>query len=360
MNTYEIPHFGLVRQYDNLREELLDATDNVLSTGQLLDGPYTAAFEKWLANKTGCEYAITVHSGTQALEFIANYHADISFVASNELIPKVRLPNLTYPATMNAFLTAGWDIELVDTDHNGIMKEQDEGIFLYNEYNCVVGLYGAPIKDVYSSVIVDGAQHWLVATKDDVGEGMAISFDPTKNLPSSGNGGAIVTNDIGLYERIKSEKNNGKPDYFHSGTNSKMSELDCSHLLVRTKHLDMWQVRRMRIRKYYLKEFEDMPFRCLSRGFATHADQKFVIYVDSKRDALHAFLTENGVESRIHYPFALSELPISRDITIKPDPISTSVALTRGVLSLPIYPELTDAEVEYIVHKVKYFYEQYK
>ena len=154
-------------------------------------------------------------------------------------VPTIQIPNLTYPATLNAFITAGWNIELVDTDKYGIL----EGDQMAGKYVCLVGLYGrqpwsnASIKESYS-FIVDGAQHWLVAGGN-VGSGMAISFDPTKNLNASGNGGAIVTNDKGLYDFAISYRDNGKggQNWALTGTNSKMSELDCSHLKIGRAHV---------------------------------------------------------------------------------------------------------------------------
>lgn len=356
MTGYIVPHFGLKRQFENLRDELLDATEDALSEGILMDGVYTSAFEDWLKNRTTTKHAIVTHSGTQALELMAAYYLSECTLADDDEAPHIRIPNLTYPATLNAFISTGWEVELVDTDKNGLMDTHDME-HRFNHYDCFVGYCGAASpKELYSGVFVDGAQHWLTVDQNTVGDAMAISFDPTKNLSASGNGGAIVTNDAGLYEFATSYKNNGKPDHFFAGTNSRMSELDCAHLLVKTKYIDEWQSRRKKIRKYYLEQFEDLPIRCLSRGFEIHADQKFVIYTESRNELLE-HLKNVGIEAKIHYPYALSELPIARDILIKPDPISTSVALTRGVLSLPMYPELTDSEVEYIVEEVKNFYE---
>lgn len=350
-----ISHFGLARQYNDLREELLEATDLAMRDGHLMSGKYTDLFERWLADRTGCQHALVMHSGTQALEAIADYIAEMHYLGGGGIIPKVNVPNLTYPATMNAFLTSGWDVNLVDVDKNGLMKTT-EIEFDFDTYNCAVGLYGAPIEPT-SQTIIDGAQHWLVADYW-VGMGMAISFDPTKNLNSSGNGGAIVTNDPSMYEYAISHRNNGKPDHFRSGTNSKMSELECAHMLVRTNYIDFWQSRRKEIRLYYLDQFKDLPIRCLSRDFKEHADQKFVIYSEF-RDELYKYLCNNGIEAKIHYPYALSELPIAKDIEVKPDMLSTSVMLSRGILSLPIYPELLDSEVEIIATCVKDFHGKY-
>jgi dTDP-4-amino-4,6-dideoxygalactose transaminase len=357
MSGFLIPHFGLRRQYDNLQEELLEATHQSLKEGIFLDGPFTAALESWLCNYTGCQYATVTHSKTHALELIAGYHYDLCFLAGEEEAPRVRIPNFGYSSTLNAFYSTGWDVELVDTDGTGLMKFDDYETD-FNTFNCFVGLYGASLnRAFYSNTIIDGAHHWLTVDKHQVGDGMAISFDPTKNLPSSGNGGAIITNDRSLYDWANVMKNNGKPDHFYPGTNSKMSELECAHLLVRTKYIDRWQSRREQIRNYYLDRFEDMPFRCLSEPFDKHSDQKFVIYTQD-RNELYQYLIDNKIESRIHYPQSLCELPISKDIIKKPDLISTSIALSRGVLSLPIYPELTDSEVETISDVVCKFFDK--
>ena len=358
MSGYLIPHHGLKRQYYNLQDELLDATHEALKQGVLINGPFTAALESWLCNYTGCKFATVTHSGTHALEFIAGYHHDLSFLAGEEDAPHIRIPNLASPSTLNAFVSTGWEVELVDTDSNGLLKSNSDYETDFNTYNCFVGLCGAsPNRNFYSNTIVDGSQHWLDARSEQIGDGMAISFDPTKNLPSSGNGGAIVTNDQSLYDWANVMKNNGKFDHYYPGTNSKMSELECAHLMVKTNYIDRWQTRREKIRHYYLDRFENLPVRCLSEPFDKHADQKFVIYVP-ERGNLYSYLENNKIQTWVHYPQALSELPIAKDIIKKPDMISTSVALSRGVLSLPIYPELTDSEVETIADMVNKFFDK--
>lgn len=362
-----IKHFGLDRQYLNLKHELLSTTDDVLQSGILCDGSYTSRLEQWIANKTKCEYAITVHSGTQALEIIGKY---LCYISEDLTIPlHIRIPNLTYRATMNAFVinnaytqtyeNKNYDIEIVDTDSHGIMLPPErEGI---NTHNCYVGLYGAPVTNrILNSDIVDGAQHWLVADGN-VGLGMSISFDPTKNLSASGNGGAIVTNIEELYMFAKSYKDNGKhfpTQIYVAGTNSKMSELDCAHVLVRSQYIDQWQLRRQKIRKYYIEQFKNLPVRCLSKKFHRHADQKFVIALDD-RELMRQHLLKHKIDAKVHYEQTISELPTAKFFCSKTlDFLSVSTMLSRSVLSLPIYPELLDSEVEYIASMVKAFYDK--
>lgn len=356
---FKIPHFGLDRQYINLKDELLHVTDLVLSTGTLVGGEYTADFEDWLCHQTGCTYAITVHSGTQALEILSKYlleetgqWARLNGLPANY---RIAIPNLTYPATLNAFLSTGWNTELHDTDSNGLMRHpQHSDLSLLS---CFVGLFGARTDDKLWSVY-DGAQNWLTILDGRVGTGMAISFDPTKNLNASGNGGAIVTNLKAVQVYANKIKDNGKPNFELSGTNSKLSELDAAHLLVRSNYLPEWQERRGRIRHYYIDRFKDLPIRCLSEPFEVHADQKFVIAIETgSRDGLNFHMQHHhGIETKIHYPYALSELPVAKNL-IKPDSFtSVSVALSRMILSLPIYPELTDSEIEIIADKVCHFW----
>lgn len=351
-----IPHFGLKRQYKNLKDEILDATDRALKDGNLMNGHYTRSFEEWLRHRTKAKYALTVHSGTQALEIIARYKLQKHYKTSLMLAdkPKIRIPNITFPATLNAFVTAGWDIEIGDTDKNGILTRSTAG----GVYDCVVGYGGRrpwPESNYPEShgVIVDGAQHWLEAGGN-IGSGMAISFDPTKNLPASGNGGAIVTNDEHLYLYAARHRDNNKPDFYEAGTNSRMSELDCAHLMVRVKYIDQWQQRRKEISEYWCDRFSDLPLTCLNDTRFPHAHQKFIVYL-ADRNSLHTHLMLNGINSKVHYEYSLGDLPSTFGMK-KPDMLSTSVMLTRGVLSLPIYPELTDNEINYIADKVDEFF----
>jgi len=358
MNGSKIAHFGLVRQYNKLRQELLEATHESLSSGCLVDGPFTKQFEKWLRKKTGARYASLTHSGTQALEMIAHYEYSDA-ISITKTRPRIAIPNITYPATLNAFINAGWEVSIHDTDKNGL-KEWINNSEPF-EYDCLVGLYGASpdlsIEDSFG-VIVDGAQHWLEANGN-FGLGMAISFDPTKNLPSSGNGGAVITNHQPLIEFVKEYKNNGKKLHELSGTNSKMSEQDCAQILVRAKYIDQWQTRRKQIRLFYIDRLKNLPLRCLSEGIEKHADQKFVIYVEGERDNLLSYLVDHDIEAKIHYNKTLSELPLIKTLGIThPDMLSVSMMLSKGIISLPIYPELHDTEIEYICDMIKKFYDK--
>ena len=346
-----IPFTGLKKQYNNLRTEILDVTDEVLRSGNLMAGNYTAEFENWLAKRNHVKYAATVHSGTDALEVIAEYYATQTYMPRP---PRALIPAMTYVATANAFVRAGWTITVVDTDYYGLMDHRKIDHEQSFQSIVAVGLYGAAVNrheylNNKSIVIEDGAQHWLANDSHRIGNSCAISFDPMKNLNSYGNGGAVVTDDINLLEFVREWRNNGKPHHQETGTNSRMSEIDCAQMMVKTRHLDAWQKRRATISKYWMDRLKGTAVRALidNNNHATHAHHKFVIEV-SNRDILQRNLDLRKIETRIHYKEPLHELPAYSKYP-GPDMLSAASSLSRRVLSLPLYPELSDLEVDYII-----------
>jgi len=356
----KVPFFGLDRQYGNLKTELLEATNNVLSSGRLMSGKYTEEFENWLAEKNNSKHAIVCHSGTNALEIIAKYWQNTikelnHFIDNNAQEPVAYLPSLTFPATANAFINTGWNVELVDCGMYGQTPHKHN--FNKNEFHVYVGLYGAPIvpHSFTSDIIIeDGAQHWLSDDCNRYGHATAISFDPTKNLPSSGNGGAIVTNDDSFNKWVREYHNHGKPSNLTTGTNSRMSELDCSHLLVRTKYLDQWQARRREIVGMYNNAFNDSNVKSLisTHNIKKHACHKYVIVVND-RDKLQTKLHYDNINCKIHYEKPLHEISCYRNHS-NLDMLSKASILSRKVLSLPLFPELTNNEVNYVIERVLY------
>ena len=356
MNGSKIPFTGIQRQYNQLREEILDITDAVLSTGQVMSGQWTMHFEDWLAHKNHVQHAVTCHSGTQALEIIAAFHRQYGFRVNP---PTVLIPAMTYIATANAWVKAGWNIHIVDTDAYGLMnpKAVDKGVSF--QAVCTVGLYGAnynrwfPNESSYASV-EDGAQHWLANDCRRLGHACAISFDPTKNFANFGNGGAVVTNSRDLEDFARDWISNGKcGGDAEFATNSRMSEVDCAQMMIKAKYLDSWQARRREIVRYWIDRLAGSPVRCLidESNFETHCYHKFVIDVD-RRDVLRQLLEADGITTKIHYNRPLHEEPRYIN-TPGPNMLSAASSLARRGLSLPIYPELTDSEVEYIVNQVK-------
>jgi dTDP-4-amino-4,6-dideoxygalactose transaminase len=351
---------GLQKQYDQLRPEVLDATDRVLRSGQLMSGNYTAEFEAWLARRNGVKYAVTCHSGTHALEIIAEYYATQTALTH----PKVLIPTMTFAATANAFMRAGWDLHFVDTDAYGCIDPNKIPVDETYEAVVLIGLYGASVKKYQhfrhwqtwlmrsTFVIEDAAQHWLADDSLRIGDAAAVSFDPMKNLANYGNGGAVLTDSLDLADYARAWTMHGKPNNQMAGSNSRMSEIDCATLLVKSQYIDQWQVRREKIARYWCNSFQNTPVRCLidHTNEHGHAYHKFVIDIDNRKK-IQKSLNIHRIETRVHY-----EQPLHETGTFKqwpaPDWFSTASSLARRVLSLPLYPELTDLEVEYIKDQV--------
>ena len=344
---------GIRRQYNAIRTEILDATDEVLRSGILMDGNYTAEFTIWIANKNRSKYAILCHSGTQALEIIALYFSQRIGIQP----PTVVIPALTYPATANAWIRSGWRVHILDTDNYGQMDYRKLPRDISYQAVCLVGLYGQSVWNTWGGsgdlMIEDAAQHWLSNEGNRHSEAAAISFDPTKNLANYGNGGAIVTYNRQLIEFARDQVNNGKyMKHSDVGTNSRMSEVDCAQMMIKTRYIDQWQRRRKEIAGYWAERLAKAEIRCLidQSNFKDHCYHKFVIDIDD-RDQVRKDLAVRKIETKIHYEQPLQELPAFQEYQ-GPDILGASYALSRRCLSLPIYPELTDLEVEYVIDQL--------
>jgi dTDP-4-amino-4,6-dideoxygalactose transaminase len=358
-----IPFTGLRKQYNNLREEILAATDEVLRSGQLMNGNNVAEFEHWLKRRNRVKYAVTCHSGTQALEILACYFREQQVTPDP---PTVLIPSMTYVATANAFARAKWNIQIIDINQYGIFDYRKIPQLTSYQAVVLVGLYGASLthyggvrqwtdwtrKDMI--VIEDAAQHWLAADCTRIGNAAAVSFDPMKNLACYGNGGAVLTNDLDLADFAQSWRDNGKSNQYQvAASNSRMSELDCAHMMVKVRHLDAWQARRAQIAEFWREKCKDTGIRCLidESNAADHAYHKFVVDLDN-RDTVKIKLAERKVETRVHYERPLHELSGWLSALSGPGFLSAASSFSRRVLSLPFYPELTDLEVEYIIEQL--------
>lgn len=360
MNKLAVPFFGIQRQYNNLRTEILDATDAVLRSGQVMSGNNTIEFENWLALKNHAKHAITCHSGTQALEIMASYYALDSVTR-----PRVVMGSMTYNASANAFLRQGWDVEFADVDSYGVIDTHHINHANLPAAVLMIGIYGAAIENPFSSrgwaerlilknmiILEDAAQHWLSDNCQRRGLASAISFDPTKNFNSYGNGGAIITDSSDLSHYAREIRSNGKPSNDLVGTNSRMSEVDCAQMLIKARHIDDWQRRRHDIASHWITRLKNTGIRSLIDvgNFDSHCYHKFVVELDD-RDGLRKYLAGQGIETRVHYEQPLHELSVFRQCQ-GPGLLSAASALSRRVVSLPIYPELTDLEVDYVIDRV--------
>jgi dTDP-4-amino-4,6-dideoxygalactose transaminase len=190
-----------------------------------------------------------------------------------------------------------------------------------------------------------------------LGDISVLSFDPTKNLPNYGSGGMVLTDDYDTALAILDLRDNGKMGvHSYPGTNSKMSEADCAQMLVKLQYFDAWQKRRTAIADYYIEQLHPYVDIIMPNKHVEHAWHKFVMRVES-RDKFKHHLAICGVETKIHYDKALTDLDLSAPyINGITEQCTMAEQFCKETISLPIYPELKDSEVEYIVQQVKEFF----
>ena len=361
-----VPFFGVARQYKNLRSEILDATDRVYSSGRVLDGEYTREFESQIARRCHRGYALSVNSGTQALIF-----AQLAALCQPPY--SILIPTVSFVATINSVLMNGFTPVFCDVDFKGLIDinsyeyklDRSVGAVMYVNLfgNCVDwDRFQLQTKFFNDDLIVieDAAQSFGAYYKDTpsgkMGDVSVLSFDPTKNLNNCGSGGMILTDDFHIYETCRALRDNGKILHDRPGTNSKMSESDCAQMLVKLQYFDEWQQRRTDIANYYIDRLYQFVDILMPNENVTHAWHKFVMRTHD-RSALQSRLSWHGIETKIHYEYALYDLEVGFSyVDHTANPYTETSAFTRECLSLPIYPELTDSEVETITEVIRSYY----
>lgn len=372
-----IPFFGLTRQYSNHREEILDAVNTVYSGGQVLDGPHVEKFEEQIAGRCHREFAVAVNSCTQGLIL-----AQQALGIKNQ---QVIIPTVSFAATVNSVTMSDNVPVYCDVDQHGML---DLETLAYNPRDrqidalMYVNLFGnvidydrmRVITEFFNNdeltVIEDAAQSFGAYYKGipsgKLGHISVLSFDPTKNLPNYGSGGMILTDDWATFQTLRNLRDNGKEDgHVSHGTNSKMSEADCAGMLVKLKYFDAWQRRRTEIAEFYVDNLKNHVRVTSVSDDVEHAWHKFPIWFEDThskhgpvvlpaRHHIKTLLHSMGIDTRIHYATPLHELATNPHSTFmngaRQFPYGDLHARTE--LSLPIYPELTDLEVEYVVESV--------
>lgn len=363
-----IDFFGVKRQYATLRDEILDATDDVYSSGQVLDGVNTQLFENMIARRCDRKHAISVNSGTQALIF--------ALQAREPKRPRsgILIPAISFVATVNATQMVEEYTAVCDVDFAGLIDLSSLYEPIRDKFDTLmyVNLFGNTVdydkfrvtteffnNDMY--IIEDAAQSFGASYQGipsgKMGTVSILSFDPTKNLNNYGSGGMILTDDDYLAAMFRDFRDNGKNGGHEiAGTNSKMSEADCSQMLIKLGHFDTWQRRRTDIAEFYIKTFGDYVDILPTTDGTVHAWSKFAFRLQH-RSSLRSYLHNQGIPTKVHYERTLYDEVVGRHLL---DPVTGTLweahRFTHECVSLPIYPELTDAEVEHIAQTVKNYF----
>ncbi len=381
----KVPLLDLKAQYSSIKKELDEALIRVAESQHFILGPEVEALEKNLASYLGVKHSIGVSSGTDAL-LIALMAIDIK--PGDEVI----LPTFSFFATagvvarMNA-MPVFTDIDPVtfNIDPNDIEKK----ITVRTKAIIPVHLYGQsadmdPIMETAKKhslkVIEDGAQAIGVQYRDGkkvgtIGDVGCYSFFPSKNLGGFGDGGLVVTNDDVLGEKLKIMRvHGGKPKYYHKviGGNFRLDAIQAVVLNVKLPHLDGWSEKRRKNAESYTKLFIEKGLA--EREGAISFDEKnpvllpkavyggsghknhhiynqYVVRVE-KRDELKKYLTENGIGNEIYYPVPFHRQECFAYLKCDDKDYPDSNFAAEHSLALPIYPELTREQIEFVVNSI--------
>ena len=356
----EIPIIDLKKQYESIQMELDEALKRVFTKGIYILGDEVDSFEKEFAKYCNASYGVGVASGTDALT-LSLLSCDVK--AGDEVIA----PSHTAVATIAAIEVTGAkpvfvdiDIERYTLDSNQVEKaitSKTRAIIPVHLYGCPADL--TPILQVARQknifVIEDCAQaHGAMYQGQRAGSHgdiAAFSFYPTKNLGAFGDGGMVVTNDSSLVEKVKLLRQYGWKNRYVSeikGMNSRLDELHAAMLRVKLKHLDAWNARRRELANLYMELLQNTEIVLpMQPKDCEHVFHQFVIR-HPKRDALKEYLKAKGIHTLIHYPVPVHLQPAYANLGYVLGSLPVTEKVADEVLSLPMYPELTEEQVKFV------------
>jgi len=365
----KVGFYGHVRQYHNIKAEIDAKIQEVLESGEYVLGPMLRRFEKELADYFGMKHAIGVNSGTDALwlTFLA-----LGIGPGDECITTTN----TFFATAEAIWFTGATAVFVDSDPqtNCIDPTRIEAAITPQTKAIVpVHLYGQcadmkairAIADKYNLYVVEDNAQAIGAHGDgfkigELSDAVCISFIIQKNLGTFGDGGAVVTNNDEINRKVRKLRNHGseRRSYHSMGYNSRLDDLHAGVLSAKLKHIDEWNdLRRQWAARYTagLANAETIVLPYEKPGYR-HVYHLYVIETrkPEHRDPLLQFLINNGIDAKCHYPIAIHQqegYPWGKSARIV-GPIPNSERNAACCISLPMYPELTEKEVDYVIAKV--------
>ena len=367
----DIPFLDLAAQHKALEPELTAAYKDVVRSSAFIRGPFVQEFEMEFATICGAENVVSCANGTDAL-YLAMKALDIK--PGDQVI----VPAHTWISTSEMVTHAGAEVVFCDTDLEtftlsledlkGKINERTAGII-------PVHLFGHPVNmsDLMTIaranglwVIEDCAQAHLSEWKGQMvgtfGDAATFSFYPGKNLGAMGDAGAVITNDGGLAARMKMIANHGavagtKHSHEVEGINSRLDGLQAAILSVKLKHLRGWTDERRLKAEYYSKGLDSITGLSLPTVApeARHSWHQFVVKTES-RDALREFLADSGVPTVIHYPVALPFLNAYAHKQAGKEDFPNAFFNQERILSLPIYPELSSENQDYVISAIKNFF----
>jgi dTDP-4-amino-4,6-dideoxygalactose transaminase len=371
MTRPTVPFFDLIEQHQPLKDELLNAFSDALDTGEFIGGPQVAAFEKEFSGFIGAPFAAGVANGTEALRLaLAAMYIDRDSRV-------VTVPN-TFVATTEAISMTGAAIDFIDVDpETSLMDPNRLEDFLKNskvrpKAVVPVHLYGQcadmdainALADKYELCVLEDAAQAHGATykgkpAGTLGDAAGFSFYPSKNLGACGEAGAVTTVHKEIAETVMMMREHGsKTKYYHDieGCNSRMHAIQARFLRIKLPYLQAWNDARRQIAEFYDEHLRDIewlrPVKTLSHNRSCH--HLYIIHTKS-RDALQQHLQKQGIGTARHYPVPLHLQKCYRYMKLGPGSFPNAERAAEELLSLPMFPELTQDQAEVVMDVIKEF-----
>ena len=362
----EVPFLDLKAQNSMLKNEILPLWEEIFDSALFIGGVHVSGFEEEFAKACEVKYCVSVNSGTDALRFIL---LGLDLHPGDEVIT---VPN-TFIATAEAISQAGGKIKFVDIDRNTYNldpKKIEAAITPKTKGIVPVHLYGQTADMDPILAIADKHELWLVEDAcqahlseyngrkaGSMGVAAAFSFYPGKNLGGCGDGGAVTTNDGKLASKVRMLRDHGQvKKYYHEmeGYNGRCDALQAATLRVKLKHLPEWnEARRKNAQRYFelLENINNIVLPSVGDG-CLPVFHLYAIQIDN-RDAVAKALTKKGIGTGLHYPIPLHLQKAYSYMKIPAGSLPVTEANSKKILSLPMYPELTDKMIEYVASCIK-------
>ena len=382
MNKMTIPFFSLARQTQALKPRVLEAFSNVLDSQQFIGGSHIAAIEQQLAEYLGVKHVISCNSGTDALwlavKALNTKPGDLvlttpfSFIASSsELIPHGAQPvfidcekgsfNLDVKV-LQAWLETETTTIATKTIHTktgapvvGIIPVHLFGQSVdYAAIKTLANRYHLWIIEDTAQAIGTTFAGKKVGTLGDIG---TYSFYPTKNLGAFGDAGCVVTNNTALAETLVRLRNHGRKSHYNYegyGLNSRMDALQAIALSIKLEYIDTYNAQRRALADHYKQRLAHLGFLTLPHDiYGTHTYHQYSVMINAEhcgmtRDEVAVYLAQQGIETRVFYPQSLKAIGYLNENSLLDYACPVAELATQQILALPIWPELTLQEIDYV------------
>lgn len=374
--TMKLNMVDLKGQYDKIREEVNAEIQKVLDTTAFINGPKVKEFASHLAEYNRVKHIIPCGNGTDALQIAL---MALGLKPGDEVI----VPAFTYVATAEVIGLLGYTPVMVDVDYasfNITVKNIEQALTAKTKAIVPVHLFGQSCD--MEPILKFASEHHLYVVEDDaqaigaeytfsdgtkkktgtMGTIGCTSFFPSKNLGAYGDGGALMTDDDELAEKIRMIANHGqKVKYHHAvlGCNSRLDTLQAAILDVKLKHLDEYGAARYEAAQYYTQRLSDIEgiITPAEMPYSTHVYHQYTLKVlNGQRDALKKFLEEGGIPAMIYYPLPLQQQEAFKPITRAAESLDIAEKLAYSVLSLPVHTEMTPEQQDLVIDRIKEFY----